>query len=81
MKRFNRRELIKLASIAGTGVLLPRQIYAAGSIFEGIKERISEGIKGTIGKDIELPPPIPGVRFAMVIDLEIQYHLPNHMLQ
>jgi molybdopterin-containing oxidoreductase family iron-sulfur binding subunit len=38
-------------------------------MIEAIAEKISEGIKGTIGKDIEIPPPLPGVKFGMVIDL------------
>ena len=69
MKRLSRRELVRLISMAGAGVLIPKQIHAAGSIFENIKTRISEGIKGTIGKGIHIPPAREGVRYAMVIDL------------
>ena len=69
MQRLNRRQLIKLAAITGAGVLLPGQEEAFGSMVGAIVEKLSEGIKGTIGKDIETPPPIPGARFGMVIDL------------
>ena len=69
MEKLNRRQLIKLASIVGAGVLLPGEVQAFGSMVEAIVAKMSEGIKGTIGKDIELPPPIPGVKFGMVIDL------------
>ncbi len=69
MNKLNRRELIKLAAIAGAGALLPRKADAAGGMLEAIAEKISQGIKGTIGREVETPLPIPGVRFAMVIDL------------
>jgi molybdopterin-containing oxidoreductase family iron-sulfur binding subunit len=69
MQRLNRRQLIKLAAITGAGVLLPGEEEAFGSMVGAIVEKLAEGIKGTIGKDIETPPPIPGARFGMVIDL------------
>jgi molybdopterin-containing oxidoreductase family iron-sulfur binding subunit len=53
----------------GAGVLLPREVQAFGGMMEAIVAKMSEGIKGTIGKDIETPPPLPGVKFGMVIDL------------
>ncbi len=69
MRKLTRREIVKLAGIVGTGVLLPGEVQAFGSMMEAIVEKISEGIKGTIGKDIKLPPPLPGTKFGMVIDL------------
>lgn len=69
MRKLNRREIIKLAAITGAGALLPAQVEAFGSMIKALTHKISEGIKGTIGKDIETPPPVPGVRFGMVIDL------------
>jgi molybdopterin-containing oxidoreductase family iron-sulfur binding subunit len=69
MRKLNRREIIKLAGIVGGGVLLPGEVQAFGSMIDAIVKRMSEGIKGTIGKDIETPPPIPGFKFGMVIDL------------
>jgi molybdopterin-containing oxidoreductase family iron-sulfur binding subunit len=69
MKKLDRRELIKIASIAGAGALLPNQAQAFGSMFEEIAEKISQGIKGTIGREVETPLPIQGAKFAMVIDL------------
>jgi molybdopterin-containing oxidoreductase family iron-sulfur binding subunit len=69
MGRLNRREIIKLAAITGAGALLPSQVEAFGSMIEAITHKLTEGIKGTIGEDIETPPPVPGVKFGMVIDL------------
>ncbi len=69
MRKLNRREIIKLAAISGVGALLPSQVEAFGSMIEAITHTLTEGIKGTIGEGIETPPPIPGVRFGMVIDL------------
>jgi hypothetical protein len=69
VEKLNRRQLIKLAGIMGAGVLLPREVHAFGNMIEAIVSKMSEGIKGTIGKDIETPPPLPGVKFGMVIDL------------
>jgi molybdopterin-containing oxidoreductase family iron-sulfur binding subunit len=69
MNRLTRRQLIKLASLAGAGALLPQSVHAFGDIIEAIAEKLSEGIKGTIGKDIVTPQPNPDVRFGMVIDL------------
>jgi molybdopterin-containing oxidoreductase family iron-sulfur binding subunit len=69
MRKLTRREIVRLAAVTGAGVLLPRRAQAFGNIIEEIAERISEGIKGTIGRDIETPPPIPGFKFGMVIDL------------
>jgi molybdopterin-containing oxidoreductase family iron-sulfur binding subunit len=69
MRKLTRREIIKLASITGAGVLLPGEVQAFGSMIDAIVAKMSEGIKGTIGKDIETPPPVPGAKFGMVIDL------------
>ncbi len=69
MRKLTRREIVKLASIAGAGVLLPREVEAFGGMIDAIVNKMSEGIKGTVGKDIEIPPPLPGVKFGMVIDL------------
>ena len=68
MSTFDRRQMIKLAAVAGAGVLLPRQVQASAGMFEGIVEKISQGIKGTIGREVETPLPVKGARFAMVID-------------
>ncbi len=69
MSIFDRRQMIKLAVVAGAGVLIPRQVQASAGLFEGIVEKISQGIKGTIGREVETPLPISGAKFAMVIDL------------
>ncbi len=69
MKKLNRRELIKLISIAGAGALVPKQALAFGDTLGAIAKKISEGIKGTIGREVVTPLPIKGAKFAMVIDL------------
>ncbi|MBC8412967.1 MAG: 4Fe-4S dicluster domain-containing protein [Nitrospira sp.] len=69
MRKLTRRELVKLASIIGAGVLVPDEVSAFGSIIDKIVKKASEGFSGTIGKGIETPPPVNGVRFGMVIDL------------
>jgi molybdopterin-containing oxidoreductase family iron-sulfur binding subunit len=69
MKRLDRRQILKLAAAVGAGALIPQKAHAFGDIIEAIAEKISEGIKGTVGEDIVTPPPIQGARFAMVIDL------------
>ena len=69
MRKLTRREIIKLAGIVGAGVLMPGEVQAFGSMVDAIVKKMSEGIKGTIGKDIEIPLPDPRLRFGMVIDL------------
>lgn len=69
MRSLDRRQLIKLAALTGAGALLPRQANAVGEIFEAIARKMSEGIKGTIGREVETPLPVKDARFGMVIDL------------
>ena len=61
--------MIKLTAIAGAGAVMPRPEEAYGGMFEAIAEKISQGIKGTIGKEVLTPLPVKGAKFAMVIDL------------
>lgn len=68
MKNLDRRQLLKLASLAGAGALLPRN--ASASALGALLEKLVEGLgPGTIGKGIEKPEPDPRVNFGMVIDL------------
>lgn len=69
MAKLSRRQILKLAALTGAGALLPYQAEAVGGMLGAIAEKVTEGIKGTIGKDIITPPPVTGTKFAMVIDL------------
>src|SRR4030067_1339596 len=64
MKTLDRRKFIKLSAMAGAGVLIPRQIGAVG----GMLEQITGALK-SLGGNKDVPPPIPGVKFGMVIDM------------
>ena len=63
MKKVDRREFIKLASVAGSGFLMPDPLKvladAVGQII-GTREKSSAGY---------FPKPVAGARFGMVIDL------------
>ncbi len=62
MKKLNRREFLKLASVAGGGALWPPQLRAVGDIIERIT-----GFNPTNPEEaLEV---IPGAKFGMVIDL------------
>lgn len=69
MRKLTRREIVKLAGLVGAGVLMPGEVHAFGSMIDAIVKKMSEGVSGTIGRDIKMPPPLPGVKFGMVIDL------------
>jgi len=67
MKKLNRRELLKMAAIAGAGAFLPRSIQAFSTIIEKVKEITGPG---PYTKESDwVPPPNPNFRFGMVIDL------------
>jgi Fe-S-cluster-containing dehydrogenase component len=65
-KKINRRDMLKIAGIAGAGALIPRtlQAFGVGSFIETVKE-YGHGIKSSQW----VPPPRPDVKYCMVIDL------------
>jgi molybdopterin-containing oxidoreductase family iron-sulfur binding subunit len=63
MKKLTRRQLIKLASLAGAGAILPQQIHAFNF------SELLEKIPGYQKIPTKVPPPVAGIRFGMVIDL------------
>ncbi len=62
MKELDRRTFIKLAAVTAGGVLLP------GRASSGMLEELTSALRSLDGNK-EVPPPIPGVKFGMVIDL------------
>ncbi len=61
MKILDRRKFIKLAAVAGAGVFIPRAVG-------GALEQLTGTLKSPGGNKY-VPPPIPDVKFGMVIDL------------
>ncbi len=64
MNKLNRREIFKLGALIWGWILIPTDSHAFKQLFRMIGRR-------EIGLRPEyLPPPIPGVKFGMVIDLD-----------
>ncbi len=73
MLNLNRRLILKLTAASWASALLPKNAFAFTKnpikALEAVLEKAKEAVRGTVGENIFSPPPVPNVRFAMVIDL------------